>query len=151
MVAGMMSCLPLLAAEPAPAATPKAAAAAKPASVAKPVPRKGRPARTLSATAKLNSIVVPEASFDRDMTFGEVVDWFRKASKKHDPAGKGIIFVIQDKPKKGETPLEELRLGSDFSINDQSLKQLLERVMTLYGWQILYSVDEFSVNFVRKP
>lgn len=144
---GMMLGLPLLAAE-----EPVSAPAAKPA-VATPAPRpvvKGRPARAVSASTQLGRIMVPEAKFDRDMTFAEVVDWFRKTSKKLDPAGKGIIFVIQDKPKAGETPLEEMRLGSDFTIKDQSLKQLLDRVMGLYGWQILYTVDEYSVNFKRK-
>ena len=144
---GMMLGLPLLAAE-----EPVSAPAAKPA-VAAPAPRpvvKGRPARAVSASAQLGRIMVPEAKFDRDMTFAEVVDWFRKTSKKLDPAGKGIIFVIQDKPKAGEAPLEEMRLGSDFTIKDQSLKQLLDRVMGLYGWQILYTVDEYSVNFKRK-
>jgi hypothetical protein len=144
---GMMLGLPLLAAE-----EPVSAPAAKPA-VAAPAPRpvvKGRPARAVSASTQLGRIMVPEAKFDRDMTFAEVVDWFRKTSKRLDPAGKGIIFVIQDKPKAGETPLEEMRLGSDFTIKDQSLKQLLDRVMGLYGWQILYTVDEYSVNFKRK-
>lgn len=149
----MVFCLPLLAAEPSASAPVPASPAAKP--VAKPAPKpvsKVRPVRrNASAAVKLDSIVVPDATFDRDMTLGEVVEWFRKMSKKHDPDGKGVIFVIQDRPKKGETPLEELRLGSDLSISNQSLKQLLDRVMGLYGWQMLYSVDEFAVNIVRKP
>lgn len=145
MSIGMMFGLTLLAADPP---------APKPAPAVNPAPRpvaKGRPARAASASAKLGAIMVPNAKFDRDMTFAEVVEWFRKAAKKNDPEGKGIIFVIQDKPKAGATPLEEMRLGSDLSIDNQSLRQLLDRVMGLYGWQILYSVDEFSVNFKRKP